>query len=248
MKDQIVIEGLLTSYIKINPEAPKKLLFLHGWQSNSDLWREIFSRLENSGYAIYALDLPGFGGTQAPKNAFSVGDYANFVKSFAEKMAIKDVVVVGHSFGGRVAIKLTAETKLVKQLVLVDSAGLIMKDKSATRAIAKIAKPIFAPKFMQSIRRSVYKRLGSTDYLEAGNLKETYLKVINEDLSPSLEKIKVPTLIIWGDKDTEAPLEMGIVMNKKIKGSEMTIFEGAGHFTFIDEPDRFANELKEFLK
>lgn len=248
MKEKVVIDGLLASYIKINPDAPIKVLFLHGWQANSDLWQDVFSELKEDDLAIYALDLPGFGGSEAPKSPFGVSDYAKFVKSFAEKIGIKDIILVGHSFGGRIAIKLSAETRLVNKLILVNSAGLILKDKSMTRFVARLARPFFAPKFMRKVRRSVYKKLGSTDYLDSGDLRETYLKVIGEDLTPYLAKISIPTLLIWGDKDEEAPLEIGKKMNEKIKGSKMVVFKGVGHFTFLERKDEFAKVLKEFIK
>lgn len=248
MKEKVVIDDLLASYIKINPDAPIKVLFLHGWQANSDLWQEVISGLKDNRLAIYALDLPGFGGSEAPKSPFGVSDYANFVKSFADKVGIEKIILVGHSFGGRIAIKLSAETNLVSKLILVNSAGLILKDKSATRLLAKLARPFFLPKFMQGARRSVYRRIGSTDYLDSGKLRETYLKVIDEDLSSSLAKISAPTLLIWGDRDQEAPLEMGKLMNEQIKGSKMVIFKGVGHFSFLERKDDFVNELQEFIK
>lgn len=248
MKEKIIVDGLLTGYQKFNGEAKKSLLLLHGWQSDSNVWNDVSKSLGASGYAIYALDLPGFGDTQAPSSPFGVSDYAKFVEHFCAKIGLKEITLVGHSFGGRISIKLAATNPtLVKKLALVASAGIILSKKSTTRFLAGLARPLFKPKFMQSIRATIYKRLGSSDYIESGKLKETYLKIINEDLREYLPKITEPTLLIWGDQDTEAPIEIGKLMNENIKDSQMVVLDGVGHFSFLERPEDFIKILTEFI-
>lgn len=248
MKEQIVVDGLLTSYQIFASNGKKTALFLHGWQSESSAFAKIANNLGEQGVSVYAPDLPGFGQSQAPKSAFGVSEYAQFVKNFIHKLALKDVILIGHSFGGRISIKLAAKNpKLVSKLVLVDSAGIILKDTSKTKAAAKLVKPLFKPKFMQGARRAIYKRLGSSDYLESGKLKETYLKVINEDLRKDLPDIEAPTLLLWGDQDQETPLEIAKIMDQEIKKAKLVTLEGAGHFSFIDQPEQFTKKLLNFI-
>ncbi len=142
MNQQVVINNLLMDFNHIG-QGKKALLFLHGWQSNKEVWGQVIKEL--SGYEIYAIDLPGFGKSPAPKSAWAVGDYADLVAEFIKKLDLKNIIVVGHSFGGRVGIKLSSQhPELIEKLVLVDSAGFAMdgNKKSAMNLVAKIVKPL----------------------------------------------------------------------------------------------------------
>jgi pimeloyl-ACP methyl ester carboxylesterase len=250
MKEQIVIQNLLINYYWFKKEGRKTILFLHGWRSDGLAWNGVAKELENEDIAMYAIDFPGFGLSAIPDRAFSVGDYVNIVAAFIKKLGLKDIILVGHSFGGRVAIKLSAtEPSLVEKVVLVDSAGLVLNQskRNLRKSVAKILKPLFKPKFMTGMKAKIYKKMGAEDYLATPYLKETYLKTINEDLRGYLSKINLPTLIIWGDKDEETPLSFADIMNKEIKNSKKVIFEGAGHFSFLDKPKEFTNELIKFI-
>ena len=88
---------------------------------------------------------------------------------------------------------------------------------------------------------------GSHDYLNAGKMRGTLVKVVNQDLSHLLSSIKAPTLIFWGSKDMETPLYMARRLNSGITGSKLTIIKDAGHFCFIDKVNKFNTEVKEFL-
>jgi len=250
MKDQVVINNLLINFYQAG-EGQKTLLFLHGWRSSATAWSEIIKTLDNKDFLIYALDLPGFGGSAMPRASMTVDDYAQIVKEFIEKKGLKSIVLVGHSFGGRIAIKLLANyPHLVEKLVLVDSAGVIMKQNKTNiiRAIAKIVKPFFKPNFMQKARRKIYESLGAQDYLETPELKQTFVNVLNEDLTPYLGKISQPTLIIWGANDEDTPMEIEKIMHQKIINSQEIILENAGHFSFIDQPTKFSEAVVVFGK
>lgn len=250
MRDQTIINKLLINYYRFKKEGDKTVIFLHGWRSEGAIWKATAELMKYDNLALYALDLPGFGASAVPKKALSIDDYADIVLEFIKKFKLEKVILVGHSFGGRISIKIaTTHPELIDKVILVDSAGLnLSSGKTTTRKVfARLFGPFFKPKFMQGLRRRIYRKMGAEDYISTPYLKETYLKTIKEDLRDCLPKIILPTLIIWGAKDTETPLKFADIMNKEIKNSEKVIFPGAGHFSFLDCPQEFANQLIKFI-
>lgn len=250
MNEQIVLNGQLISYARFgNQQQNGCLIFLHGWRSQKEVWNSVTGKL--SDYQIYTIDLPGFGKSPAPKDAWMVVDYAKVVKEFIDKLGLKNVIIVGHSFGGRVGIKLASQySSSISKLVLVDSAGFAMESgkKSAMNAAAKIAKPFFKPSFMQGLRKKVYKQIGAEDYVATPELQKTFVNVTSEDLSADLKNISCPTLIITGKKDNDTPLEFGQRMQSLIANSQLLVLPDAGHFSFLDQPEEFVKELRAFYE
>jgi len=274
MDKQIVINNLLISYSEVQGSSTQTLLFLHGWRSNKEVWNGVIKRireLENERIGCYLIDLPGFGQSQNPhpnplpkgegELGWKVGDYANVVAEFIRKLELKNVIIVGHSFGGRVAIKLAANISpqpplnlrggegVISKLVLVDSAGFAMEasKKIITKAAAKIAKPFFKPDFMQPLRRKIYQKIGAEDYLATPELQKTFVNVTSEDLSDDMKKIQAPTLIIFGENDKETPVTYGELMRFLIPDTKLLILKSAGHFSFLDKPEEFVEALLKFV-
>ncbi len=256
MENEIVINNLLVRYSRFGQmksvAGEKCLLFLHGWRSNKEVWGGVVEKLLviNKELSVFCLDLPGFGKSPAPKKPFSVGDYAETVAEFIKKENLSNIILVGHSFGGRVGIKLASQfPNLVSKLVLVNSAGFVSKarHKNLITLIAKLTKPFFVPNFMQGLRKSIYRALGLEDYLATPMLQETFKKVIAEDLTADMQRITIPTLIIWGENDKETPVEFGERMKTLIPNSVLKILPNAGHFSFLDQPENFTKILNEFI-
>jgi pimeloyl-ACP methyl ester carboxylesterase len=250
MVKQVVINNLLVSYNEQTGDGGQTLLFLHGWRSDKEVWHGIIQTLGNYEIKKLAIDLPGFGQSQIPPEPMTVGDYANIVAEFIKKLELKNVIIVGHSFGGRVGIKLSSvHPELISKLVLVDSAGFPMPaaKKSLMKAGAKIAKPFFKPQFMQGLRKKIYKQIGAEDYLATPELQETFVNITNEDLSEDMKKIQAPTLIVNGENDKVTPVEYGELMKLLIPNSKFLILKSAGHFSFLDKPEEFVKNLKEFM-
>lgn len=251
-KKQIILNGLLINYYFFLPnkkKANKTLVFLHGWGTDSQLWFKIVPELINRNYSLYFLDLPGFGQSQIPNTTFDVDDYKKIVCEFIEELDIKKVNLIGHSFGGRITIKMAAENPaFLEKIVLVDTAGIVTasKIKKISAIIAKIISPIFKPNFMQPLRKKLYFLLGS-EYLENEKLSKIFSKVVSENLTRLLPSIKKPALIIWGRKDLVTPIYYGELMNKLIPKSKLIVFEKAGHFSFLDAPEKFVKELVKFI-
>lgn len=232
-------------------------LFLHGWGATGALFGR---QLEIAGERFFTLapDLPGFGGSEEPPAAWSVDDYADFVLSFLGQWKPKTVILLGHSFGGRIAIKLCARTNLpfrIDKAVLFDAAGVPPKRSLRSRLRTKTYKlgrkflslpPVKAcfPDALEGFRRSH----GSADYNAASPLmRQCLVKAVNEDLTPCLPHISCPTLLIWGGQDTATPLSDGQLMEKRIPDAGLVTLANAGHFSFADDPVTCALALRSFL-
>jgi pimeloyl-ACP methyl ester carboxylesterase len=251
MEQQIIINGQLISYLEYGAEnTGSTVIFLHGWRSQKEVWKNIVASSKYQVARSYVLDLPGFGKSPTPASVWTIGDYAEVVKGFIEKLELKNIILVGHSFGGRIAIKLAAQnSNWLSKMVLVDSAGIRdgQSTKKALSYIVKIVKPIFKPKFMQGFRKEIYKKIGARDYVETPELQKTFVNVVNEDLRDYLPKIKVPTLLIWGEKDLDTPVAHAYFMKEKIVDSKLFVIKNAGHFCFLEKLEKFAVELNKFI-
>ncbi|MDO8600819.1 MAG: alpha/beta hydrolase [bacterium] len=249
----IILNNLLTHYYAWkNPgRGSCALLFLHGWRSGGAVWFPIIpALLQQTSCDIYTLDLPGFGKSQTPPSSFSLDDYREIIKAFVQKLGLARVVLVGHSFGGRITIKCaTAYPNFFQKIVLVDSAGVRMRDKNlrTKNLIAKIVKPFFRLPLISRLRKPLYGVIGSEDYLATPELREVFVSIINEDLQPLLSGINAKTLIVWGENDDVTPIEAAEIMQKEIPHAELTILPDAGHFSFLDQKEKFINTLVQFL-
>lgn len=247
-----MLNNNLVSYSEINREAEKSaIIFLHGWRSNKEVWQGIANQLRDINRPIYMLDLPGFGNSPAPKNHFTIFDYASLIREFIRKQNLGRVVLVGHSFGGRVGIRLGAVApEVLEKLVLVDSAGFRMPQtkKKLFKTAAKLVKPFFKFTVFQGLRRKIYQSLGAEDYIATPQMQQTFVKVIDEDLSGDMQKITSPTFIIFGEKDTDTPPEFGRRMQRLITGSRLEILNSAGHYSFLDQPEKFCQLIRQFLQ
>lgn len=243
------------------------IIILHGWGSSSAAWEVTKQLLEKSrlpagrqGYQVLVPDLPGFGKEPPPKKPWSVSDYVDWV---LDKFGQLDkFVLIGHSFGGRIAIKLAAQSpEKVEKLILTGAAGIRFASLKERMKItlfllgSKIFNLFFylPPfNFIKPLSRKIlYYLLGAKDYVGLHNetIKETFKKVINEDLVSQMRQIKVPTLLVWGEKDLVLPLYHAKLMQKEISGSKLEIIKDAGHwFPYKTHPEIFVEKVLEFLR
>ena len=227
------------------------VVLLHGWGGEANSFRPVFDQLSQT-HQVFALDLPGFGLSEIPPTAWNATDYANFLSTFFHKFNIKKAHLIGHSYGGRISIVMAAENpKKVDKLVLVDSAGI-----KPTRS-AKYYFKIYLAKFGRPLRHCgtlgskiadvIAHRSGSKDYREAGPMRPTMVKSVNQNLRLLLPKIQASTLLIWGENDTDTPIESGKIMAKEIPNAELIILKDAGHFSYLDQLPQFCKIVTEFL-
>lgn len=229
----------------------KPVVLLHGWGGEANSFKPVFDWLSNS-YKVYAIDLPGFGLSEIPLTAWDATDYARCLSGFFRKLDIENAHLIGHSYGGRISIVLAAvEPELVDKLILVDSAGLIPPRtlKYHLRVIvAKIGRLLrLCGNFGNSITTFLFKIVGSKDYQEAGPMRATLVKSVNQDLRALLPEINASTLLIWGENDTDTPISFGRIMSEEIPKSELVILKDAGHFSYLDQFPQFCKVVGNFL-
>lgn len=247
--------------IKINYEQKGEgdiIVLLHGWGSNIKLFANLIELLSKK-YTVIAMDMPGFGESEEPPSAWCVDDYADFVIDFLKDHDTKKVMLLGHSFGGRVIIKLNSRKDLpfeITKVILVDSAGILppkSNKKSFRTYYYKAGKAILSMGIVQKIApdalENFRKKMGSADYAAASPLmRQVLVKTVNEDLEPLLPNIKCPTLLIWGVNDTATPLSDGEKMEKLIPDAGLVKLENAGHYSFLDQQYTFNRVMSSFMK
>lgn len=247
--------------IRINYEQKGSgdlIVLLHGWGSNIKLFSNLIDLLSKK-YTVVAMDMPGFGESQEPPSAWCVDDYVDFVIKFLADYDAKQVMLLGHSFGGRVIIKLNSRKDLpftVSKVILVDSAGILppkSNKKSWRTRKYKMGKAFLSTKIMRKIAPDALEKLrvkyGSADYVAASPLmRQVLVKVVNEDLEPLLPNIKCPTLLIWGVNDTATPLSDGEKMEKLIPDAGLVKLENAGHYSFLEQQFLFNRVMCSFMK
>jgi pimeloyl-ACP methyl ester carboxylesterase len=248
---QIVVDKLLCNYEK-SGRGPAVLL-LHGWGDSLKTFHNLAKALEPS-FSVVTLDLPGFGGTQAPPDAWGVDDFAYFVGNFLRKAEIKPFAIIAHSNGGTIAIRGLANGSLrTEKLVLLASAGIrdVYKGRRKTlRLAAKAAKVATYPlpkSWQTSIKKKAYKTVGS-DLFVAEHLQETFKRVVTDDVQADARNLKIPAILVYGSEDTATPPKYGELLNDALAGSTLHIVHGAGHFVHHDQPDEVRRIVMEFLE
>jgi pimeloyl-ACP methyl ester carboxylesterase len=245
--------------VKLMPDpVPQKgvVLILHGWGGSSDSWTEIIKSLAEQGYKVVAIDFPGFGKSLTPPKPWTINDYTNLVFDFTEKLEIKDFTILGHSFGGRVAVRfIVRHPEKVKNLILVDAAGIKAKLDFKTTLIflaSKTGNALFSSKYTERFKDSAksffYKFLRHKDYVKAdGTMKETMKLVLREDMLPDLSKINTKTFIIWGKEDKLVPVKFAYIFKKNITDSEVKVLPEVGHSPHLEAPEKLSEIILNFL-
>lgn len=232
------------------------ILVLHGWGSSINSWHSLLTKIDPALYTSYFLELPGFGSSAKPIKAWKVDDYANLVRAFMDSLDVKPEYLLVHSFGGRLALKLLLDKQQsIKKAIFVGAAGIkpqLSKFQKLSQKIAPYFKKVKHNKYFarpyRFLQKILYKMLGAGDYLKVeGVMRKTFLNVIEEDLSPNLEKVCIPVRLVWGDQDSYTPLWMGNLMHQKIKNSELIVIEDGKHGLHLQNPEIIVQNIHEFF-
>ncbi len=250
---KITAHGVGVNYAASGTGPP--VLLLHGWGANAESFAAVQAFLTRR-FSAYALDLPGFGSSDEPPDTWVLDDYAQTVEEFAGQLGLRDAVVIGHSFGGRVAIKLGARKHLaITKMVLVDSAGIRPRRPVSYYVRVYAYKAIKGALQLPLLRgpgrnwlEAYRRRAGSSDYRSASPaMRQVMVRVINEDLTSLLPSLACPVLLVWGEKDTATPLADAKVMERLIPDAGLVVFKGAGHWSYVERGREFQRVLASFL-
>lgn len=233
------------------PVTAPPVVVLHGWGGRIESMAPLLSCLKHE-YRLIALDLPGFGESPVPAQHWGTPEYAGFVRDVLVDLGIERAHFVGHSYGAKTSLYLAAtDPGLVDKLVLQGSSGLRTPPSAKARMKRALSKGARAAGHLgpagRALRQAVYDRIASTDYREAGAMRPILVRVVNEDMTSFLPQIKSPTLLVWGTEDDAAPLIHARTMAKLIPDAGLVEFQGAGHFAYLDEPERFCTIVQHFL-
>ncbi len=249
------IKGLKTEYeIWGTGEIP--VLLLHGWGASFDTYKGIANALGDR-CRLYAVNFPGCANSEIMSEPWDVDNYCDFVLEFMKVMGLENPIIMGHSHGGRVTMKLVADSKVnPPKIVLLDAAGLIPKKsfKQKMRAKSfKIIKKVLTVSLWQKQTEGLLNKArayyGSADYNAAPEvLRKTLVKLVNTDIRDILPNIKCPSLLIWGENDTATPLEDAKTIEKLIPDAGLCVIKGTGHFSFCEKPYEAHAILRSFIK
>lgn len=214
------------------------LVFLHGWGGEIDSFKFICKHL-NASYKALFIDFPPFGKSSEMEFPWTLFDYADLVFNILKKENMHKSIIIGHSFGGRVAMVL-ANRGVAKQLILVDAAG--MKPKRSIKYFIKF----FSNKLKRKFGCSNIK--GSSDYNQLSPImKKTFVNIVNTFLEKYAININEPTVLFWGEKDNQTPMYMAKRLNKLIKNSELVVIKNAGHFSYLDNFNTFLKVVEHVI-
>lgn len=250
-----IVDGLEINYLDEGEGSP--VLLLHGWGCNGGHWNPVFEALKKN-HRVVAPDIPGFGESEEPPETWGTKEYAQFFEHFMRALKLEQPVVIGHSNGGRIGILLAAKG-CVGKLILTDSAGIKPKRDASYyakiysyKAMKKVLSlPVLSAK-KEEILEKKRNKAGSADYNAASEgMRRILSKVVNEDLIPYLDQIRVSTLLVWGSEDTATPLsdgeQMETILKKNNVDCALIVFSGRGHYAFLEEKQRFISVCQAFI-
>ncbi len=235
--------------------AGHDLLLLHGWGAQGSSFAPVQAHLEQQ-FRCYSLDFPGFGQSDPPPEAWGTAEYADFVRQFIRDLQLQHPVLIGHSFGGRIAIRLASAEPFPK-VILVDSAGIrptrswdyYLKVSAYKSLKAVLTKTPGLKEHADGILERFRKQTGSSDYQNASSImRDVLVNVVNEDLRHLLPGITAPTLLIWGERDEATPLADARVIEGLIPDAGLVVLKDAGHYSYLDRLHDFLVILDNFLQ
>ena len=254
----ISIDGLNINYKRTGPEgAEKTAVILQGWGTGMDLY-DFAAGVLNDGYRVVQFDFPGFGESDEPQVPWCPADFADFFCRFMETLEIREAVLIGHSYGGRVIFKLACRDDLpfvITKIVLIDSAG-VMPERSAAqkRKVRRykmmrsflMSKPVHA--MFPEVIDYWMSQQGSDDYRNSSPMmKKCLVMAVNEDQKEEMPRVRQDTLIIWGELDDATPLSDAKTMESLIPESALIVLDGAGHYSFLEKPTQFRGIIRSYL-
>lgn len=245
---QTIIDDILLNYQISGVNQKATILILHGWGRSMHDWANIANILSDK-YRVITLDFPGFGESSIPTTPFNTLDYAKIVDKFINKLNLKNLILMGHSFGGKTSIIIASQSPEIEKLILIDASGVEKKSFTTQlkHFVYKLIKPfrILMPPYLQE---RIFPLFASNDYMNAGKLRDSFKQIVNQDVSEYADRIKSPTLIIWGDNDQEVSIQSGLTLRKLIQNSRLRIVWGAGHDPHREKPNKFMEIISEYLK
>lgn len=220
------------------------LIFLHGWGQNIDMMMPIakpFIKRHN----VLLIDLPGFGKSEEPKEVWEIYDYSDMLNHIIKELKIKNPVIIGHSFGGKIALAYSTKYETDKLVLLASPYRKKIQKESLKLKTLKKLKKVPGLNKLENIAK---KYIGSTDYKNASEkMRNILVKHVNLDLTDELDKVKCPTLLIWGTEDAAVDYEDALYLENKISNCGLVTYEGCTHYAYLERANQTINVLRSFI-
>lgn len=238
---RINIKDVNINYIQYG--EGKDILLLHGWGQNIEMMKPLGDNFSDK-FRITILDLPGFGNSSEPPTPWNMTNYSDMLEEFIDKVGITKPIIIGHSFGGRLAIRYSANNPIEK-LVLFGAPCIRIQEKLPLSV--RILKALKKLPLMNEFGEYMKQYIGSRDYKAASPImRQTLVDVVNEDLSSYAKKIEEPTLLIWGQNDTEAPVSDAKELERIMIDGALIVLPGT-HYAYLENLGRVVEILKNFF-
>lgn len=238
-------KGIKINYKDFGNKEGTPIVYLHGWGQNIQMMEPIAKPLEKT-HRLIILDLPGFGISDEPETAWELNDFVEMLKELMKKLNIDKPSLIGHSFGGKISLLYASKYEVNKLMLLASPYKVKIKKPSMK---VKILKKLATLPGLGNIAEKMKKHLGSTDYKNASpTMREILVKHVNTDLTEDAKKITCPTFIIWGTNDEAVPVEDAYELEKIIKDSGLSIYEGCTHYAYLERLGQTNAIIKTFIK
>lgn len=220
------------------------IIYLHGWGQNINMMMPIakpFIKRDN----VLIIDLPGFGDSEEPKEVWSIYDFADMVHELTKELKIKNPILIGHSFGGKISLVYASKYETRKLVLLASPYKKNIKKDNFKTKLLKFMKKIPG---LGGLAEKAKKYFGSTDYKNASvMMRKVLVKHVNLDVSDDAKKIKCPTLLIWGTKDEAVSYDDAVELEKLISNCGLVTYEGNTHYAYLERLTQTNNVLRTFI-
>lgn len=238
------INNVNINYTFNNINSDTTLVLLHGWGQNIEMMNPIGDNYTKY-FNVLTIDLPGFGKSEEPPHAWTIYEYADFINELIKSLNLNKIILIGHSFGGRVGLIYASKYKVEKLICLASPYCKELKKLPLKTKIYKTLKKVFFLKWIANIMK---KYIGSTDYKNASEvMRGVLVKSINVEMTEDVKKIKCPTLLIWGTMDTAVPISRAYELENLIKDSGVVAYEGATHYAYLERLSAVITVLDSFF-
>lgn len=225
-------------------EGDTTLVLLHGWGQNSAMMKPIGDKM---GYTnqILIIDLPGHGLSDEPPFAWTLDDYVDAIKELIDDLKLKKIVLIGHSFGGKISLLYASKYKVEKVVVFGSPYKKKIQKDSLKTKLLKTAKKIPGINKLEGFAK---KHIGSTDYKNASpTMREILVNHVNYDITDQVKLIKAPLLIVWGTNDAAVPIEDAYELEKLVPGSGLVVYPNCTHYAYLENLGQTINVLRSFI-
>lgn len=244
MVKNMLINNVNINYERYNKGGGNPLIFLHGWGQNIEMMLPIAKPFIKD-HDVIIIDLPGFGKSDEPTYPWTVLDYVEMLHTLIKNLNLKNVSLIGHSYGGKISLLYASKYDVQKLVLLASPYKKEIQKESLKLKTLRALKKVPGLKKLENFAK---KHIGSADYKNASPImRETLVNTVNLDITEDAKKVKAPTLLIWGTNDEAVSIDEAYELENIIKDAGLVIYEGLTHYAYLEDLGKTINVLKSFL-